>query len=361
MQQRVPPDDDAGPWAGGTEVPATALAEASVWVTRLHGPSRTRQMELDCLAWQAKSPANRLAFERATEVWQLVPNLPSAQAYAAVARAKRGPPAAPKGRLGWRAAALGVGALAGVAVLAVGLGVQGVLGPWWPGGEAYTTAFGEQRQVLLADGTRLWMNTETRLRVKLDAQARTVEVEAGEALFEVAHDAQRPFVVHAAASEVVALGTVFSVRLSPEAQPGPQALAVALLQGQVAVRASAGEQGLAPAAPIVMQPGQRVRLVAANGGTAPVQQLDSPHVEQLLAWRQNEAAFDDVPLAEAVAEMNRYSRTPIVLSAQAAAAGKRVSGLFRTGDNLAFASAAAKLHGLELQQKPGRLELGMRR
>jgi transmembrane sensor len=250
--------------------------------------------------------------------------------------------------------ALGLAGLVAAAALVV-------WGPWWRGGEAYVTAFGEQRQVLLSDGTRLWMNTETRLRVAFDGQARTVAVESGEALFEVAHDAQRPFVVRVAASEVVALGTVFSVRLTPGAQPGPDALAVALLQGQVAVRAVAGGAGVAPAAPIVMQPGQRVRMVPASGGAAPEVQVDRPQVEQLLAWRQNEAAFDDVPLAEAVAEMNRYSRTPIVLSDQAAAAGKRVSGLFRTGDNLAFASAAAKLHGLELQQKPGRLELGIPR
>jgi transmembrane sensor len=311
-------------------------------------------MELDCLAWQAKSPANGVAFQRATEVWQLVPNLPSAQAHAALVRARRGPAPGRVARPAWRFVALGLAGLAVVAALVL-------YGPWGGDGDAYTTAFGEQRQVLLSDGTRLWMNTETRLRVNLDAKARTVAVESGEVLFEVAHDAQRPFVVRAAASEVVALGTVFSVRMTPGAQPGAGALAVALMQGQVAVRARVDGKGVAPAAPIVMEPGQRVRLMAASGGAAPAVQVDRPHVEQLLAWRQNEAAFDDVPLAEAVAEMNRYSRTPIVLSAEAAAAGKRVSGLFRTGDNLAFANAAAKLHGLELQQKPGRLELGMPR
>ncbi len=335
------------------QVPPELLAEASVWVARLHGPGRDRRMELDCLAWQARSAAHRLAFERCTEVWQMVPNLPSAQAYAALAKARRkGEPPAQAHRQPHRAWALGGLALAGLATAAL-LWLQP-----WQAGQTYATDFAEQRHVLLADGSRLWLNTETRLRVRLTPQARTVAVQAGEAVFEVAPDTQRPFVVRVAASEVVALGTVFSVRLTA-GQPAQQALAVAVLQGQVAVRPTPqADEGLAPAAAMVMQPGERVRLQAGpSPAAAATAQVDRPPMEQLVAWRRNEAVFEDVSLAEAVAEMNRYSRTRIVLSAEAAASHKRISGQFRTGDNAAFAQAVAALHGLAVQQAPGRLEL----
>jgi transmembrane sensor len=66
-------------------------------------------------------------------------------------------------------------------------------------------------------------------------------------------------------------------------------------------------------------------------------QMDRPHVDQLMAWRRSEAVFDDVPLSDAVAEMNRHSRQPVVLLGDESSKGLRFSGLFRTGDNVGFA------------------------
>jgi transmembrane sensor len=67
--------------------------------------------------------------------------------------------------------------------------------------------------------------------------------------------------------------------------------------------------------------------------------------------------FDGTLLADAVAEMNRYSRTPIVLLDQSLLANLRVSGIYRTGDVAGFASAVAALHGLQARERDGRLEL----
>jgi transmembrane sensor len=75
----------------------------------------------------------------------------------------------------------------------------------------------------------------------------------------------------------------------------------------------------------------------------------------MVAWRRGEAVFDDVALPEAVSEMNRYARTPIVLLGEAAKL--RVSGLYRTGDSRGFAQAVAALHGLQVLEHDGRLEL----
>lgn len=97
-------------------------AEAAVWVTRLHGPGRTRQMELECLAWQQRSAAHREAFERCTETWESVPRLTLANAFAAAQSGE-----APLGAVGaWRrqAARWAPGIAAVLVVLSVGLGYQ---------------------------------------------------------------------------------------------------------------------------------------------------------------------------------------------------------------------------------------------
>ena len=112
---------------------------------------------------------------------------------------------------------------------------------------------------------------------------------------------------------------------------------------------------------VLLKPGDRLRLSepsgrAAKGSQRVTMQMDRPHVDQLMAWRRSEAVFDDVPLSDAVAEMNRYSRQPIVVGDHSSK-GLRISGLFRTGDNVAFAHAVAALHGLVVRDRQDHLEL----
>jgi transmembrane sensor len=167
-------------------------------------------------------------------------------------------------------------------------------------------------------------------------------------------------VVRVAGSEVVAVGTVFAVRLTPQGPGMGDALAVTLIEGQVSVRAAAGGAAgeVSPAQPLLMSPGERVRLAKAPGGAArATQEVDRPRLDQVVAWKRSEALFDNASLAEAVAEMNRYSRTPIVLTDDLAGAGWRISGQYRAGDNAGFARAVAAVHGLVVREGQGRLEL----
>jgi len=331
-------------------------AEAAVWIARLHGPNRSPRMECECLAWQARSAAHRLAFERCTDVWEAVPRIRLADAYATASSAGpvadvSGRPLRP-GRSRWVFPLMFAVLVAGAA-----LWVQ----PWRETGILHATGVGEQQLVVLDDGTRMSLNTDTRVRVRIDPSLRSVTVQGGEALFEVAKDARRPFVVRVAGSEVVALGTVFSVRLAGKGAQAHDALAVTLIEGQVTVRpASDGRaNGVAPATALAMQAGERMRLVKGAGapdGPA-IQQVDRPHLEQATAWTRSQAFFDDASLADAVAEMNRYNRTPIVLVGGASIAQLRVSGLYRTGDSAGFARAVAALHGLVVREPEGRLEL----
>lgn len=343
-------------------------AEAAFWVARLHGPSRSRAMEQECRAWQARSAAHRHAFERCTETWMEVPGVTVAGAYAAAdghaASGAASGDAVPSGLrpVGWLGGLVRPGRRAPVLGLAAVLLASTLAVVWQPWRDVhhYRTGVGELQTVVLRDGTRLSLNTDTRVRVELNAAQRTVSVEGGEALFEVAKDAKRPFVVRAAASEVVALGTVFTVRLATGSPGAVAMLAVTLIEGQVALRPRAGASaaGVAPAQPVLMSPGDRVRLVQTPGrAETTVQQTDRPRLEQVVAWQRSEAVFDNTTLAEAVAEMNRYSRTPIVLMGGVAADGRRISGQYRAGDNVGFAQAVAALHGLTVTEAPGRLEL----
>jgi transmembrane sensor len=334
-------------------VPPDIAAEAAVWVARLHGPGRSKQMERECLAWQARSAAHREAFERCTETWQDVPRVTLASAYeTASGQAASGSARNPwrNGSLGW-AFAFTVMAVVGVVAL-----------QQWREAGTYGTGVGEQQLVVLDDGSRVSLNTDTRVRVALGPDRRTVSVLTGEALFEVAKDARRPFVVRVGGSEVEALGTVFAVRFSADGSSNDEALAVTLIEGSVSVGPAStwSTAGPAPARRIVMLPGERLRLAKAAAGTSTEAspRVDRPNVQQAVAWKRNEVVFDDVSVEEAVAEMNRYSRTPVVLLLHPAGlTNLRVSGLFRTGDNAGFARAVAALHGLKVRERAGRLEL----
>uniref|UniRef100_UPI0037C8FD1B FecR family protein n=1 Tax=Roseateles sp. TaxID=1971397 RepID=UPI0037C8FD1B len=203
---------------------------------------------------------------------------------------------------------------------------------------------------------RMSLNTATRVRVTLGREERTVKVEGGEALFEVAKDAQRPFVVKAASAEVIATGTAFVVRVTPDSKTAGDALAVTLVEGQVVLRSpEGGAAGTVLAAPVTMAPGERVQLCGSVRAVA--LQVDRPRMDQLLAWKRGEAIFDDASLLEAVAEMNRYSAMPIRLASSGGLGGLRVSGSFRTGDSVGFVRAVAVLHGLVVRELPDGLEL----
>ena len=353
-------------------------AEAAVWIARLHGPSRSARMERDCLAWQARSAAHRLAFERCTEVWQAVPQLSLADAYASGQSASSSDQGVARSRgKAWSRVGPMLVALVTVAALAALTAGAGLyLARSDPD---YVTAVGEQRSVVLVDGSLLSLNTDTRVDVDMTPALRSVRVERGEAMFEVTKDASRPFVVQVSGSEVVALGTAFAVRLTDTGPQDRAQVAVTLIEGRVSVRPASGAReshAVAPPKELQLRPGERVKLVESRTGSFPVHRggpfgaadrsrgaasavvtLDHPRIDQVTAWKRSEVVFDDVALPEAVGEMNRYSRVPIVLAADAALARLRVTGSYRAGDSDGFARAAATLHGLVMRRQEGRLEL----
>ena len=310
------------------EVTAALVAEAAAWLAILHGPNRTADAERGFSQWLQRSAAHSAAFEEATDIWEEAQGLPHPGPLHGSFR--------PRGLLGARSMRLVVAAT--VAALAIGA----VAYFRWSG---VATDVGELRLLALEDGTRIVLNTDTRVVVSYGRDARRVELKEGEAVFEVARRPGWPFVVTAGDRRIEALGTSFAVR-----RDGHH-VAVTLVEGKVAVTSTRpDDEDRAPAAAllppdVVLAPGERASFARSQ----PVKK-DRPQVEKLLAWQRREIAFDDVALADAVAEMNRYSRKPLRI-AGADAAHARVTGLFRAGDSLSFARAVGEAFRLHVAEE----------
>ncbi|KSB91750.1 hypothetical protein AS593_06930 [Caulobacter vibrioides] len=205
----------------------------------------------------------------------------------------------------------------------------------WPSlaGRTYDAGVGEQRLVRLDDGSSIRLDTDTRVRVRYGVGRRAVTLERGQAFFEVAHDAARPFVVTANDTTVRALGTRFDVRRDGEATR------VTLVQGRVEVKDRA-----APDA-VVLAPGQQVTAKERLGA---VRRVDT---ETATSWTTGRLTFHAVPLQQALAEINRYRRTPIRLD-PAYVADTPITGTFDSGDTGAIVDSIALLRGLKARPMP---------
>lgn len=315
------------------------LAEAGVWISRLHGGARSRAMENGLRRWLHEDPENARAFELATDVWDDAEKL---RRFVSIKQTVR-----VTSRPRWNGL-VAAGAF-GVLMVVAGLVLFQQLG-------VITTAIGEQRQVVLQDGTRVFLNTDTRIAVKYDEATRRVELRRGEALFNVAKQSDWPFIVVAGDRQVRALGTSFVVRKDE------QRVAVILVEGKVSISptisSGAGEAAVvdqpradaAPAAQLrkdifTLSPGQR--LTFTNGAAT---RLDMPSVDKTTAWRRGQVILDDTPLRAAADEMNRYNTVQLVVE-HPDAAGLLINGLFQAGDSAHFANAVAQAYGLEVIER----------
>lgn len=297
--------------------------EAADWFARLNKLSITTKALEDFHAWR-RDPAHDAAYERIEALWETAGRLSkhpdtARDIAAAIARGRR------RRRFAWlrsRPTQVGIGlaAVATAAALAFAFTLERP--------EPYSTGLGEQRLVSLVDGSRLRLDTSTEVRVTFKPDGRQVELVRGQAFFDVAHDAARPFVVVAGDQSIRALGTRFDVRK----EAGD--VRVTLVQGAVEVsRQSDG-------ATWRLAPGQ---ALAARGRVVdPPRAVDVPTVT---SWTSGRLVFRSTPLAEAVAEVNRYSADKIVLET-AQLQSVPVSGVFDVGDTRAFVSAVSELFNL---------------
>jgi transmembrane sensor len=260
---------------------------------------------------------------------------------------------------------------------------------WWQvaGPQVYETKFNEQRSVVLEDGSRVTLNTASRIEVELKKNHRVVRLAKGEALFEVAHDTSRPFDVEAGSTVVRAVGTEFNIDMRPASTT------VTVVEGRVAVVHDASLNGSIPlafdlSAPTASRPlpassaanlpapagsprsarsaassgshGTAVpeqsnvvvltaadRLVITPSGTGSPQRLPNPSV--VTSWTQHLLAFEKRPLKEVAEEFNRYNRRQLVIQGSELQQ-QEVTGVFQSNNPDSFLAFLMGIPGVQIER-----------
>jgi transmembrane sensor len=310
--------------------------QANEWIVRLRDEAAKPADFAAFEAWLAADPEHRSAYDQAqhalARIRRLGPKLNDHLEH----RAKQ------KRR---------VHSVAGLAVLAVVAG--GIfLGPAALAPPAYDSAIGEHRIIALSDGSRIELNTNTKLVVRFTADERRIELLRGEALFEVAHNAARPFIVEADGRTVRAVGTKFTVR----ADPG--ALSVLVVEGIVAVSPPKAAGVAEPTAqPPLLKAGQHLDLV---GGSPALTAVPTAEIERNLSWRTGWLEFNGQPLSLAASEVARYTGVRFIIDDPTLSA-MPVWAYFRADDVDGFlASLEQNGPSLFVERKDGDVRLGRR-
>jgi transmembrane sensor len=232
--------------------------------------------------------------------------------------------------------------IAGLA-LAATVAVLGVFLTFFFSAQVIETGRAERRSVTLADGSVVQVDPESRLRIRLQKRQRDVSLERGRALFRVAKDPSRPFVVRAEATQVRAVGTQFGVEQAREG------IVVTVAEGKVAVlphepsddRNNSGvsappaghpatERG-ATTAEVLLTAGQQV-IVPRRGPAKAVRAVDT---DRELAWVAGRLVFDNESVADVVEEFNRYNVVQLHV-ASPRLAQRSVSGVFDASEPESF-------------------------
>lgn len=301
---------------------------AAAWAAKVDR-GLTAAEEADLMAWQASDPRCMGAYARTRAValhTQRAAALGDAYQPRKIPEGKQ-PMRLSRRRLLFAACAASVGA--------AGFGALSLF--FFGGGQRYRTRKGEIRQIALADGTVITMNTDSELSVALTDARRDVRLIQGEALFSVAHDRRRPFYVSAGQTSIRVVGTSFSVT-----RINGMPVRVLVREGIVEVtqrvaraveqfRLVANTKVLLPAVPALQS------LAPASISVARVSESE---LDRDLAWREGRIALEGETLAQAAAEFARYSDIKIVVE-DPTLAREEIAGLYQADDPVGFARAVA--------------------
>jgi transmembrane sensor len=373
-----------------TLIPQEISEDAADWFGRLQTGQPTETIRSEFVRWLTRSPVHVEEFLRVSALHRaLSSELKADPKWLAGVLANPGAPGdnvvwmedvrrptEPEIRQESRRSRYHWKAVAGL-LLAVGIGaLVSITGlPTIPGrGERFATAVGEQRQVVLADGSSVLLNTDTEIRVRMSHELRHIELVRGEAIFDVAKDPVRPLRVLSGSAAVEAIGTRFVVYRQQ------QATVVTVVEGTVMVSPIERTSGDSPrSAPdlakqasrtspapdleptpasangraLELQAGQRV-TIAPDGTVAKPAAAD---VESVTSWARGRMVFDAATLETVVNELNRYSLEHLVIL-DAALNDRRISGVFKIGDPEAFITLLSELDEVTIEPGPdGRREI----
>ncbi len=203
-------------------------------------------------------------------------------------------------------------------------------------GEVIQTERAERREISLADGSVVTVDPGTRLRVWYEPRARRVLLERGRALFQVAKNHDRPFLVTSGGATARAVGTVFAVENSADS------IIVTVAEGTVALlpKSMKNPQGTGSPSRITTAGGQPAEIyleaneqvIVRRGGMEPVHTVDS---HRALAWADGRLVFDNQPLSETLRQFNQYNRIQLFV-ADPTLARRPISGVFNAADPESF-------------------------
>jgi transmembrane sensor len=312
---------------------AAVVAEASEWFIDFRAGDVDDEARLRFIEWLRRSPDHIQAYLEVSGVWSELPSSDPEGRFdiaALIARARnepdviplspvnpRLPPAPPAAepralRRLWRRPVLAAAALALLASITALL--------LWIDSDAarsYSTGIGEQRTIQLLDGSTVELNARSRVKVRLTDRRRDVALIEGQALFRVAKDKQRPFVVQAGDAQVRAVGTEFDV-YKKQAET-----VVTVVEGRV--ETYSGASG-ADAAAIMLSAGEQLTVVPHT-----VTKPTRADTAAATAWVQKRLIFEETPLNEVAEEFNRYNRRPLAID-DAELQTLKISGVYSSTD-----------------------------
>uniref|UniRef100_B0T7R5 Anti-FecI sigma factor, FecR n=1 Tax=Caulobacter sp. (strain K31) TaxID=366602 RepID=B0T7R5_CAUSK len=272
---------------------------AEDWVVRLGRPDSPRSTLAAFERWLAADPKNLADYQDAKGLLRDTRDL-RAEFIGELNFIPPAPTAARRReKTGWTPVALAGGLVAAVLAVAIAPTLIHRLQDPLAGAVTYTTAVGEIREVTLADGSVVTLDTATTLRAKVDGKFRRLALDKGGAYFAVAHDKAHPFQVALADRQVIVTGTHFATSLRDGRAR------VELLEGSVEV-----SQPRPSAEPVRLIPGDRVSYQVGDAVRR------EPRIDPVtaVAWRQRRLVFQDAALSEVLAELGRYTDARIRLA-----------------------------------------------
>jgi len=309
----MPHSTDAFPATDAVPDPDAALHAAADWHFRLRAAPQDQDLQQSFESWLAQDPRHAEAWLLAQRGWSL------AGETGAMSRAVA--PAQPRRRT---AAALALAASLALLLL-------------WPVATRYaadySTGTAQQREVTLEDGSTLLLDADSAVDARFDAARRAVTLLRGEAYFEVASDAVRPFTVRAGDLTVTVTGTAFSVGMTD------RQTSVALAHGAVKLQRDGSSEDMA------LRPGERVQIERSSGAV----QVSAIDPAIIAAWRNGRLAVQDVALGDVVAAIRRH-HGGVILTPDEALLGHKVTGVFDLQDAPRALQALAGLYGARVAQ-----------
>jgi len=325
--------------------------EAADWVIKLDGDTPPSPEQLDALReWLSRSPAHRKALMAMAHFWNnnILTEL-------SVPLGKKDADRGKQDRLRWAVSAIAVTLLIVIAAI--------LYTPWLledKNNGLYVTAVGQQKSIVLSDGSNVELNTNSQVNVRYTGEYRDIHLLQGEAYFDVAKDKERPFRVYVGNSRVQAVGTAFTVYargadidvIVTEGKVLLEALDAMMIphsQRDLVFDEQAYDKSKHARELGLLRAGEKTTVMEGNADKATlaeIQEIDHEDVEQGLSWRRGFLSFNGESLGEVVEEISRYTTVTIEIAGPSLK-NIKIGGQLQVGDTESMLDALEANFGLQ--------------